>query len=138
MHDAFSQMLQVMSQLKSFINNLASQNEIRKEGKFPMQPEANHIEQLAISYNPISPSVHVEEAHAITTLRSGKLIQKDILMNSLDPKQSPFIPNSSDDLPEEVEFEAMLKSLNPALYVTPRIPLRDFHLQNPVYHRCRA
>jgi hypothetical protein len=90
--------MQDIQELKNSVGRIDSKLNVREKGTFPAQPQPNPKTQFVINevQNP-----HIEHVKAITTLRSGKVIEKDILKRVLPSKESQ--ETKDDDGPNDKE-----------------------------------
>lgn len=89
--------------------NLTSAASARERGNFPSQPLPNPKGQMEVNQAGFSHS-QIAQAKAITTLRSGKVINKDE-----QKKAEPLRPNSKKKGDEELE-ESDPKEPSPRVY----------------------
>uniref|UniRef100_A0A2N9EEQ6 Retrotransposon gag domain-containing protein n=1 Tax=Fagus sylvatica TaxID=28930 RepID=A0A2N9EEQ6_FAGSY len=90
--------MQDIQELKNSIGQIESKLSVREKGTFPAQPQPNPKTQFVVNevQNP-----HIEHVKAITTLRSGKVIKKDIPKKVLPSKENQ--ETKDDDGPNDKE-----------------------------------
>ncbi|KAJ4715158.1 Integrase [Melia azedarach] len=72
-----NQTSQAINDIKNTLSKLTSSLSVQEKGKFPTQPQPNPVSQFNVN-NSDSSGTHPEDANSITTLRSGKIIDKTI------------------------------------------------------------
>ncbi|KAJ4717036.1 DNA-directed DNA polymerase [Melia azedarach] len=72
-----NQTSQAINDIKNTLSKLTSSLSVQEKGKFPAQPQPNPVSQFNVN-NSDSSGTHPEDANSITTLRSGKIIDKTI------------------------------------------------------------
>ncbi|KAJ4723144.1 Integrase [Melia azedarach] len=72
-----NQTSQAINDIKNTLSKLTSSLSVQEKGKFPAQPQPNPVSQFNVN-NSDSSDTHPEDANSITTLRSGKIIDKTI------------------------------------------------------------
>ena len=90
--------MQDIQELKNSVGRIDSKLNVREKGTFPAQPQPNPKTQFVVNevQNP-----HIEHVKAITTLRSGKVIEKDIPKKVLPSKENQ--ETKDDDGPNDKE-----------------------------------
>ena len=95
--------MQTLQELKTSVERIESRQNVKEKGTFPAQPQPNPRGQYEVNDSGSS-NPHVEHAKSVTTLRSGKVIEKDIPRTVDKPKESSKSKSddrSSDDQPEK-------------------------------------
>ncbi|XP_022866699.1 uncharacterized protein LOC111386463, partial [Olea europaea var. sylvestris] len=72
-----NQTLQAINEIKNTLSSLTSSLHFQEKGKFPAQPQPNPSQQYNVNASSSSESQQ-QNANSITTLRSGKIIDKTI------------------------------------------------------------
>uniref|UniRef100_A0A2N9HXP6 Retrotransposon gag domain-containing protein n=1 Tax=Fagus sylvatica TaxID=28930 RepID=A0A2N9HXP6_FAGSY len=113
--------MQDIQELKNSVGRIDSKLNVREKGTFPAQPQPNPKTQFVVNevQNP-----HIEHVKAITTLRSGKVIEKDIPKKVLPSKENQ--ETKDDDGPNDKENKEDEQ-------VKVNIPLLDAIQQIPSY-----
>uniref|UniRef100_A0A2N9G8I7 Retrotransposon gag domain-containing protein n=1 Tax=Fagus sylvatica TaxID=28930 RepID=A0A2N9G8I7_FAGSY len=90
--------MQDIQELKNLVGQIESKLSVREKGTFPAQPQPNPKTQFVVNevQNP-----HIEHVKAITTLRNGKVIEKDIPKKVLPSKENQ--ETKDDDGPNDKE-----------------------------------
>ena len=105
---------QAINELKISMARVESHLSVREKGTLPAQPLPNPRTQFQIQ-DAISSSQHTEHVQAITTLRSGKVIDKSNPVKAPKPND-PKIPKEDDspnNTPQEKEPERQYKLVAP-------------------------
>ena len=100
-----NQTAQDINEIKSTISMLTTSLRIQEKGKFPAQPQPNPSTQCNVS---CPKEIQKEDVNSITTLRSGKAIDKSIPFKDQEPSlnlqsngEVDGKPKSSDNLDKE-------------------------------------
>jgi hypothetical protein len=90
--------MQDIQELKKSVGRIDPKLNVKEKGTFPAQPQPNPKTQFVVNevQNP-----HIEHVKAITTLRSGKVIEKDIPKKVLPSKENQ--ETKDDDGPNDKE-----------------------------------
>jgi hypothetical protein len=90
--------MQDIQELKNSVGRIDSKLNVREKKTFPAQPQPNPKTQFVVNevQNP-----HIEHVKAITTLRNGKVIEKDIPKKVLPSKENQ--ETKDDDGPNDKE-----------------------------------
>jgi len=87
-----TQTSQAINEIKLTLSTLTNSLRTTEKGKFPAQPQKNPVGQYQISTE--KPP---ENVNAITTLRSGRTINKTIPLKSSEPDPTPNLPDKGND-----------------------------------------
>ena len=91
---------QAIKDIKSTLNKLITSMNVHEKGKLHSQPLPNPQVQFISDSN--SSNSHIEQAKSVTTLRSGKVIDKTIPTDDHDPKEKssdiPDVASSNEEL----------------------------------------
>ena len=88
-----NQTTQDIKEIKSSLSALTASLRTQEKGKFPAQPQPNPATQCHVSS---SSKTQVENANSITTLRSGKVIDKTIPPKDQKPDSLPTLEGNND------------------------------------------
>jgi hypothetical protein len=104
--------MQDIQELKNSVGRIDSKLNVREKGTFPAQPQPNPKTQFVVNevQNP-----HLEHVKAITTLRSGKVIEKDIPKKVLPSKENQETKddNGPNDKENKEDEERVFKPVAP-------------------------
>ena len=101
--------MQAITDMKNSINKLTSSLSIQEKGKFPAQPQPNPKGQFEVSNSSNPQGEHIK---SITTLRSGKIINKDTPKKVNKPEES--LKLKSDDELDNSKSDVALHDPIPA------------------------
>jgi hypothetical protein len=106
-----SQTSQAINDIRSTFTKLITSLSTQEKGKFPTQPQPNPQGQFGVSSSSASGTEH-EHVKSITTLRSGKVIDKTIPTKAQKPEE--FSKPKSDDKLDKSESNEAVKCPIPA------------------------
>jgi hypothetical protein len=100
-----SQTSHAINDIRSTLTKLTTSLSTQEKGKFPTQPQPNPQGQFGVSSSSAFGTQH-EHVKSITTLRSGKVIDKTIPMKAQKPEEFSK-PKSDDKLDKSESSEAV-------------------------------
>jgi hypothetical protein len=106
-----NQTSQDINEIKNTLSTLTASLRTQEKGKFPAQPQPNPSTQCLVS---CSNETQQENASSITTLRSGKAIDKNIPSKDQDPPSPPKSNGKDDGKSELLENLDKEKGMHPA------------------------
>uniref|UniRef100_A0A2N9IPP2 Reverse transcriptase/retrotransposon-derived protein RNase H-like domain-containing protein n=1 Tax=Fagus sylvatica TaxID=28930 RepID=A0A2N9IPP2_FAGSY len=106
-----NQTSQALNDIRSTLTKLTTSLSTQEKGKFPAQPQPNPQGQFGVSGSSASGTQH-EHVKSITTLRSGKVIDKTIPTKAQKPEE--FSKPKSDDKLDKSESSEAVKCPIPA------------------------
>ncbi|XP_042991370.1 uncharacterized protein LOC122318232, partial [Carya illinoinensis] len=103
-----TQTMQAITEMRSSISDLTSALHAQEKGKFPAQPQPNPKGKFEVR-NPNPSDSKFEHAKSITTLRSGKIIDKSISTTKVDETNNSL--NSKSDVKINIPLLDAIKQI---------------------------
>ncbi|XP_038978855.1 uncharacterized protein LOC120109176, partial [Phoenix dactylifera] len=107
--------MQSPQELKNFVGRIEAQLNVREKGTFPAQPQSNPKGQHEV-HEASSSQPKFEQVKSVTTLRSGKIINKEIPTKDDKPKKS-IEKDAIKQIPSYAKFLKDLCTIKRKLYV---------------------